>query len=80
MHFPIAPQIVTAFIERAGGTFDYTQMDGAYTAAVLNWMKTRRQWDVPKDYLINDFGTMQTTSIGKLLSMQWNRQETIPGS
>jgi cysteine-S-conjugate beta-lyase len=60
MHLPIAQQIVTAFIERAGGTFGYTQMDDAYCDAVVGWMKTRRQWDVRKEFLFNYFGTMQT--------------------
>ena len=60
MHFPIAPQIVKAFTERAGGTFGYTQMDAPYVDAVLNWMKTRRHWDARREQLINYFGTMQT--------------------
>jgi cysteine-S-conjugate beta-lyase len=60
MHFPIPPQIVSAFTERAGGTFGYTQMDEPYVDAVLNWMKTRRHWDARREHLINYFGAMQT--------------------
>ena len=60
MHFAIPPQIVSALTDRAGGTFGYTQMDEPYVDAVLNWMKTRRNWDARREHLTNYFGTMQT--------------------
>ncbi len=59
MHFPIAPQITEAFIQRSKGTFGYTEADDEYFSAVLNWMKKRRGWNVSKEALCPYYGTMQ---------------------
>ena len=53
MDFKTLPDITQAIEERASnGVYGYTQLTDEYLNAIKNWMKTRHQWDIEKDWIV----------------------------
>ena len=53
MDFKTLPDITQAIQERASnGVYGYTQLTDEYLNAIKNWMKTRHQWDIEKDWIV----------------------------
>ena len=59
MEFKTAPCITQALVQAAGhGTYGYTALTPQYYNAVLQWMQTRHNWQVQKDWLLHANGVV----------------------
>lgn len=55
-----APCIIEALISRAqNGLYGYTLADDRYLSSVIFWMKSVREWDVSKEWIVPTYGTIQ---------------------
>ncbi|WP_010268005.1 MalY/PatB family protein [Paenibacillus senegalensis] len=61
MDFKTAPVIIAALKKKAeNGLYGYTIPDDDYWNAILHWMKTRRDFEISKDWIVPTYGTLQS--------------------
>ncbi len=71
MDFEAAPEIRAAIMKRAEhGIFGYTKVGDDYYNAVINWFKTRHQWDIRREWIQYTIGVVPAIScVIKALTM-----------
>ena len=61
MDFPSPPAVIDALCARAEhGIFGYTGLNDAYLNAIIQWMQTRHNWTVEKDWILTTPGVVPT--------------------
>jgi cystathionine beta-lyase len=59
MDFPSPKPVVAALTERVKhGIYGYTEKPESYSNAVINWMKTRHNWDIQPDWIVGAPGVV----------------------
>jgi len=61
--FRTAPCVTEAVVQRAmRGNLGYTVPGEDYYSAVINWMKTQRNWEIQKDWIVPTGGTIRSVA------------------
>lgn len=59
MDFEVLPEIVEALQKRVDQhVYGYTMLTEGYTSAVVNWMKTRHNWEIQPEWIVPIFGVV----------------------
>lgn len=59
MDFEVLPEIVEALQKRVDQhIYGYTMLTDDYKNAVVNWMKTRHDWEIQKEWIVPIFGVV----------------------
>lgn len=60
MDFKTAPVIMEALAAKArNGLYGYTITDDEYINAMMHWMKTRRDFEIQREWIVPTYGTLQ---------------------
>lgn len=61
MDFKTAPVIIEALTEKArNGLYGYTIPDDEYWNAIVYWMKSRRNFEISREWIVPTYGTLQS--------------------
>ena len=64
MDFPSPKPVVEALTKRAKhGIYGYTEKPESYSEAVVNWMKTRHNWDIQPEWIVGAPGVVPTLAM-----------------
>lgn len=64
MDFKSSPDIIEALKERVEhGVFGYNYIDDSFYEAIINWVKSRQNWDIKKEWIVFTPGVVPGLSI-----------------
>ena len=64
MKFPLLPELSDALVGLVKkGTLGYSAADDEYNEAVCNWMKTRHDYNIRPEYLVQTYGVVEAIGI-----------------